>query len=101
MGKHSASKPATRGSLKDLFGRRKSSAGRHSEPVSAAGVLASGRRAPVMAAIAIPTAAIATIAVAGVVNNGQGSRTLTLKHRLMLMTTMSLTSLCHRANRSR
>lgn len=72
MGKHSASKPATRGSLKDLFSRRKASAGRHSEPVSAAGVLASGRRAPVMAAIAIPTAAIATIAVAGVVNNGQG-----------------------------
>lgn len=72
MGKHSASKPATRGSLKHLFSRRKASAGRHSEPVSAAGVLASGRRAPVMAAIAIPTAAIATIAVAGVVNNGQG-----------------------------
>lgn len=72
MGKHSASKPATRGSLKDVFSRRKSSAGRHGEPASAAGVLASGRRAPVMAAIAIPTAAIATIAVAGVVNNDQG-----------------------------
>lgn len=72
MGKHSASKSATQGSLKDLFARRKSSGGRHGEPASAAGVLASGRRTPVMAAIAIPTAAIATIAVAGVVNNGQG-----------------------------
>lgn len=72
MGKHSAPKSATQGSLKDLFARRKSSGGRHGEPASAAGVLASGRRTPVMAAIAIPTAAIATIAVAGVVNNGQG-----------------------------
>ena len=72
MGKHSAPKSGTQGSLKDLFARRKSSGGRHGEPASAAGVLAAGRRAPVMAAIAIPTAAIATIAVAGVVNNGQG-----------------------------
>lgn len=81
MGKHSASKPATRGSFKDLFARKKSSASRHGEPASAAGVLASGRRAPVMAAIAIPTAAIATIAVAGVVNNGQGESSADVEAR--------------------
>ncbi|MDK8345382.1 MAG: transglycosylase family protein [Brevibacterium sp. UMB1308B] len=77
MGKHASQK--TRGSVLDLFSRTKK-AGRHSQPkksrkLSAATVLESGRRAPVMAAIAVPTVAIVAVAVAGVVAAPQGGDT--------------------------
>lgn len=75
MGKHSSSNSAVSGSIKDLFTRRKKSAGRHGGPTSAAGVLAAGRRTPVLAGIAVPTAAIATVAVAGVVGAPDGTST--------------------------
>lgn len=77
MGKHASSK--TSGSVLDLFSRTKKS-GRHSQPkkskkLSAATVLDSGRRAPVMAAIAVPTVAIVAVAVAGVVGAPQAGDT--------------------------
>lgn len=71
MGKHASSR--THGSVLDLFSRTKKT-GRHAQPkkLSASAVLNSGRRAPVMAAIAVPTGAIVAVAVAGVVGAPNG-----------------------------
>ncbi len=81
MGKHSSPETNQRSSAKDIFSGltsrsagRHSNAGRHSgEEHTAAGVLAANRRGPVMAAIAIPTAAAAAVLVAGVVNTPDDS----------------------------
>lgn len=65
MSKHRAEGTKASGSIFDLF-RRSSKRGRYgSEPKSAAGVLASAGRRPVLAAIAVPTAAAASIVAAG------------------------------------
>lgn len=74
MSKHASTERS--GSVLDLF-TRTSKKGRHAQPkkLSAATVIDSGRRTPVMAAIAVPTAAIAAVAVAGVVGAPQGSST--------------------------
>lgn len=65
MSKHRAEGTKASGSIFDLF-RRSSKRGRYSsEPTSAAGVLASAGRRPVLAAIAVPTAAAASIVAAG------------------------------------
>lgn len=74
MGKHTSSR--TQGSVLDLFSRTKKK-GRHaqSKKLSASTVLSSGRRAPVMAAIAVPTVAIIAVGVAGVVGAPQSGDT--------------------------
>ncbi len=65
MSKHRTEGTKASGSIFDLF-RRSSKRGRYSsEPTSAAGVLASAGRRPVLAAIAVPTAAAASIVAAG------------------------------------
>lgn len=65
MSKHRAEGTKASGSIFDLL-RRSSKRGRYgSEPKSAAGVLASAGRRPVLAAIAVPTAAAASIVAAG------------------------------------
>lgn len=65
VSKHRAEGTKASGSIFDLF-RRSSKRGRYgSEPSSAAGVLASAGRRPVLAAIAVPTAAAASIVAAG------------------------------------
>lgn len=65
MSKHRTEGTKASGSIFDLF-RRSSKRGRYgSEPKSAAGVLASAGRRPVLAAIAVPTAAAASIVAAG------------------------------------
>lgn len=72
MGKHTSSR--ARGSVLDLFSRT-TKKGRHaqSKRTSASAVLSSGRRAPVLAAIAVPTVAIVAVGVAGVVGTPQGA----------------------------
>lgn len=65
MSKHRTEGTKASGSILDVF-RRSSKRGRYgSEPKSAAGVLASAGRRPVLAAIAVPTAAAASIVAAG------------------------------------
>ena len=65
VSKHRTEGTKASGSIFDLF-RRSSKRGRYgSEPKSAAGVLASAGRRPVLAAIAVPTAAAASIVAAG------------------------------------
>lgn len=67
MGKHAAQDDPQHNGIGGLFTRRR--AGRHAgQDASAATILRENRRTPVMAAIAIPTAAIAALGVAGAVN---------------------------------
>ena len=74
MGKHTSSR--TQGSVLDLFSRtKKKSRHAQSNKLSASAVLSSGRRAPVMAAIAVPTVAIIAVGVAGVVGAPQSGDT--------------------------
>ena len=74
MGKHSAPKRASRLQLRGVVtGLTSRSVGRHGASnevhrASAADVLREKNRGPVMAAIAIPTAAAAAVLVAGVIN---------------------------------
>ena len=74
MGKHTSETSERRGSLKDIFARRSAgTSGRHTEArqLSAATVLRSNKPSPVLAAIAVPTAAIMAVAVAGFVGAPQ------------------------------
>lgn len=74
MGKHSGDKPTGSG-FKQFFGALGSGRknGRHSTPATAAGVLASGSRKPVAAAIAVPTIAAAAVVGVGVGSQQGGS----------------------------